>query len=145
MAMDDEQAKAMTVRKAVTERWNPGQVWASTASFGQGKGSGLGAFPSYGNMQRALMAKVFSEDTRSEIGMMAASANMAELFYTSKGVPIEEDKSWPYADRYNFDIVKAGTFSGHFVGVNENHDEIEYGKGAEILRESRVSTRAIMN
>lgn len=119
MAMDDEQAKAMTVRKAVTERWNPGQVWASTASFGQGKGSGLGAFPSYGNMQRALMAKVFSEDTRSEIGMMAASANMAELFYTSKGVPIEEDKSWPYADRYNFDIVKAGTFSGHFVGVNE--------------------------
>lgn len=51
--------------------------------------------------------------------MMAASANMAELFYTSKGVPIEEDKSWPYADRYNFDIVKAGTFSGHFVGVNE--------------------------
>lgn len=34
MAMDDEQAKAMTVRKAVTERWNPGQVWASTASFG---------------------------------------------------------------------------------------------------------------
>lgn len=119
MAMDDEQAKSMTVRKAVTERWNPGQVWVSTASFGQGKGSGLGAFPSYGNMQRTLMAKVFSEDTRSEIGQMSASANMAELFYTSNGVPIDEDKSWPYADRYNFDIVKAGTFSGHFVGVNE--------------------------
>ncbi len=128
MAMSDQQAKSMTIRKAVTERWNLGNIWSSTARFGQNKGSGLGAFPSYGNMQRALMARVYTEDTRSEVGMMSASSNMAELFYTSNGVPISEDKSWPYGDRYNFDVVKNGSGNEYYMGVNEITAKINMGR-----------------
>lgn len=128
IAMNDEQAKSMTIRKAVTERWNTGAIWSSTASFAQSKGSGLGAYPSYGNMQRALMAKVYTEDTRSEVGMMSASPNMAELFYTANGVPVDEDKTWPYGDRYNFDVVKEGSGSEYFIGVNEITAKMNIGR-----------------
>src|SRR3546814_11817017 len=30
---------------------------------------------------------------------------MAELLYTENGVPISEDKTWDYADRYNLRIA----------------------------------------
>ncbi len=37
--MTDSLVRTMTVRKAITERWNPGVIWASTESFADGKGN----------------------------------------------------------------------------------------------------------
>src|SRR3546814_15988050 len=36
---------------------------------------------------------------------LAPTLKMAELFYTENGVPISEDKTWDYADRYNLRIA----------------------------------------
>ncbi len=39
-------------------------------------------------------------------GILAPPIKMAELFYTSNGVPITEDKTWDYAGRFQ---LKNGT------------------------------------
>jgi hypothetical protein len=40
-------------------------------------------------------------------GKLAPPLKMAELFYTKNGVPIEEDKTWDYANRFKLRTVTA--------------------------------------
>ncbi len=42
-------------------------------------------------------------------GFMAPTRNMAELFYSENGVPIEEDLTYDYAGRFNLRTVPTGT------------------------------------
>src|SRR3546814_5679203 len=44
-------------------------------------------------------------DTLFPYTTLFRSLKMAELFYTENGVPISEDKTWDYADRYNLRIA----------------------------------------
>ncbi len=85
-----ESTKAkLNIRGSVTERWNPEIIWGSTQST-----SGL---------QKSLAHR--------QVGLTAVSAYVAcvgnptirtvERFYSKNGVPIEEDNSWDYANRYD--------------------------------------------
>ncbi|MGV8091108.1 MAG: RagB/SusD family nutrient uptake outer membrane protein [Mangrovibacterium sp.] len=97
--MSDSLLVTMTIRKAITERWNSGVIWSSTEAFGDGKG-GMSAFAVLGNMQRNLFPIMYTTDANKTVGYCPASFEMAELFYTKNGVPIEEDKDWNFEDRY---------------------------------------------
>ncbi len=85
-----ESTKAkLNIRGSVTERWNPEIIWGSTQST-----SGL---------QKSLAHR--------QVGLTAVAAYVAcvgnptirtvERFYSKNGVPIEEDNSWDYANRYD--------------------------------------------
>ncbi|WP_300600621.1 RagB/SusD family nutrient uptake outer membrane protein [Niabella sp.] len=99
--MNDSVAQLMTIRKAVTEDLdkNPGVIWATQEQFADGKG-GSSWFAPLGNMVKSLFPAMFTTDQPSYVGYLTASWHMAELFYSNKGVPIEEDKYFDYANRY---------------------------------------------
>lgn len=97
--MNDSLVKVMTIRKAITQKWNVGVIWSSTEKFASGKG-GFAITSSLGNMQRDLFPVLHSQDRSLMMGYCPASFEMAELYYSKNGVPIEEDKEYNYDSRY---------------------------------------------
>src|SRR5690606_38454260 len=53
-------------------------------------------------IQRLFMARIDPSRLINEqaLGQLAPTMRMAELFYSKNGVPITEDKTWEYANRY---------------------------------------------
>lgn len=101
-AMNDTLVQLMTIRKAITEdlERNSGVIWATQEQFADGKGGGMGFNP-LGNMLRVLFPQMYAQDQPSYTNYLSASWHMAELFYTNKGVPMEEDRTYNYANRYS--------------------------------------------
>ncbi len=90
----------MSIRNSVTEKWNPEVIWANTNSMA---------------IQIQALSQAFIDPTKtSNMGarsMLAPTLEIAELFYTNNGVPINEDNSWDYAGRYT---VKTATVKDRF-------------------------------
>jgi hypothetical protein len=116
--MSDSIVQTLTIRKAITERWNSGVIWSSTAQFANGKGNM--SYAVYGNMQRALYPALYSQDLQAVDGSkLYASFSMAELFYSNKGIPIEEDASWGYGDRYKTQVSTANLQNSLYIPLGE--------------------------
>lgn len=86
----------MNIRNALTQKWNSEIIWANTQS-------------DVGSLQASASPKLdplFSDNIalREDFN---APMKMAEIFYTKNGVPIREDKTWNYENRYN--LRTAGT------------------------------------
>ena len=85
----------MNYRGTVTERWNPEIIWANTNSTT--RSLQLSATP------RAL--------DNSQVGYQEPNGNsgvtmeLASMFYTKNGVPIEEDHTWNYNNRFNLRVA----------------------------------------
>lgn len=79
----------LTLRNAMTERWNTEHIWAnpnSRADF----------------MQRVAMPKLASGGASGDARMqLAAPLKIAEMFYSSNGVPINEDKLINFSNKYS--------------------------------------------
>lgn len=81
----------MSIRNAVCEEWNQELIWGHTHSEN----------PTTWLQQNAaanLDPSIISLSVRSHL---APSHKMAELFYTKNGVPIDEDKTWDYENRFD--------------------------------------------
>lgn len=94
MDLPEEFAYSMNVRGAVTERFNKELIW------GVGKSHSA-------DLQQISMPRLENwHPIREDVvkGCLAPTIDLAELFYTSHGVPINEDKEWietgRYANRY---------------------------------------------
>src|SRR3984893_5862597 len=89
--LSDSLKRVLTIQNAVTEKWelNPEVIWAQSPEFGY---QGL-AIP-------RLTAKSVVNGFSSP-GTFAVPICTTELFYTDKGLPINEDKTWDYTNRYN--------------------------------------------
>ncbi|HMR19940.1 MAG TPA: RagB/SusD family nutrient uptake outer membrane protein, partial [Sphingobacterium sp.] len=76
----------LSVRNPLTQRWNREQIWTNTNATG-------------GIIQSAAQPKLLvgSSMPRSRL---SPTLKMAELFYTKNGVPINEDISYDYSNRY---------------------------------------------
>jgi hypothetical protein len=103
-AMNDTLVQEMTIRKAITEDLdkNTGVIWATQEQFADGKGyaAGLG-YSILGNMPRMLFQFLYPTDlSPSYVNYLSASWHVGELFYSNNGVPIDEDKYFDYANRY---------------------------------------------
>jgi starch-binding outer membrane protein, SusD/RagB family len=92
--LTDTTMRQMSIRNAVCERWNSEQVWANSNS------------PT-GFLQIAAMGRLYaavSTNTNAR-SQLCAPLKMAELFYTKNGVPINEDKTLDFSNKYQVRTV----------------------------------------
>lgn len=79
----------MNIRQAVCERWNAEKIWGNSGRLAN-------------RLQSTCMARVSSDVASNTTlrAMFSATMKMAETFYTRNGVPISEDKTLNFEDRY---------------------------------------------
>lgn len=119
--MNDDIVLEMTIRKSITEDIdkNPDVIWASQEAFATGKGGTSAFFSTVGDMIRDLMPMLHPEDQPSYTNYCSASWHMGELFYSKNGVPIEEDKYFDYANRYQPRRATAGDNHQSYIATGE--------------------------
>jgi len=76
------------LRNVVCERWNDEIIWANTQSYCSIQGAAIPNFTSY-------------QENYVPRGDYSPTLKIAEQFYSQNGVPINEDKTYDYAGRYN--------------------------------------------
>ncbi|MCU7552534.1 RagB/SusD family nutrient uptake outer membrane protein [Chitinophagaceae bacterium LB-8] len=76
----------MNIRGAITESWNPETIWGA-------------ANRTWSNVLQS-MGCPRHDLNGNNAALLAANINTCESFYTKNGVPIDEDFSWDYANRY---------------------------------------------
>lgn len=89
----DSTRQLLALQGIVTDSWNTEQLWTLNPYFG------------FQNM----CTPVVSADAATQLfgisSHFAVPLSMSELFYTSNGVPLNEDRTWDYQGRYS---VQAG-------------------------------------
>lgn len=94
-SLSDTIKTQLSIWNAWTEKWNSEIIWANTQSI-------VNNLQTYAHHYR-LDPKF--EGFSSSSARLAPPLKMAELFYTENGVPINEDKSWAYNDRFQLQIA----------------------------------------
>ncbi|MCF3111806.1 RagB/SusD family nutrient uptake outer membrane protein [Niabella sp. CC-SYL272] len=87
--LSDSLVKEMNFRAAITETWDKNKelVWALNGSFG---------------WQQQMFPKLVSGAVVARgQNTIACPFSVTDLFYTRNGVPIEEDNTWDYANRFS--------------------------------------------
>lgn len=80
----------LSIRQAVCERWNTEKIWGNSGRLAN-------------RLQTTCMARV-SADVASNTtlrAMFSATMKMAEIFHTKNGVPISEDKTLNFENRFS--------------------------------------------
>lgn len=88
--LSDQTLLVQTLRGVVTQRWNTELIWGNTSN------------PVGSDFQ--MQCLTFFENVTSYQAIMqnmSVPLSTAELFYSKNGVPIEEDKTYDYTNRYN--------------------------------------------
>jgi len=118
----------MNLRGAVTDKWNREIVWANTQLWA---GSG-----NINDIQKQALprdldpAKGTNTDVRNNL---AVTLRTASVFYTKNGVPIEEDDSWDYTNRFMIKKVPVTGYDNMLipnwttVGFNFDREYRYYG------------------
>ena len=91
--LSDQTILELTNRCKVTERWTQELIFAIG-------GNGIKDLQIY---SQPWLESNYSTDDRyyhAKNGTVAPTLAVAETFYTKNGVPIDEDKDWAYAERY---------------------------------------------
>lgn len=112
--MDDNQLLLMHVRKGVTERWNRGIVWTDTRVIG--------------DLQRYSLPRMKSADVGKILNRFYASFDMAELFYTNKGIPITEDPDWDYNSRYQLRVSTPEAKNASYIPLGESTAALHFDR-----------------
>lgn len=94
--LSDTTMTELNIRNSVTERWNSEIIWGNTNSR-------------VIEMQRECQALFFIDQAHNSAihSRFAPTLQMAELYYTKNGVPITEDKTWNYDNRYELQTSMA--------------------------------------
>ncbi|HTD93420.1 MAG TPA: RagB/SusD family nutrient uptake outer membrane protein [Chitinophagaceae bacterium] len=103
--LSDSLKKVLTIQNAVTEKWelNPEVIWGQSPEFG------------YQGLAVPRLTSLAVVNGFSSPGTFAVPISTTELFYTDKGVPINEDKTWDYANR---NTVQAGDDASRYYIKN---------------------------
>ncbi|MVT10357.1 RagB/SusD family nutrient uptake outer membrane protein [Chitinophaga tropicalis] len=88
--LNDSLKLVLTLQNAVTEKWdlNNELIWALNSTF-----------PNQENYIPRLTANINAP------GNIAVPLAITELFYTKNGIPVTEDKTWDYDNRFNLQIA----------------------------------------
>ena len=126
--MNDSVARLMTIRKAITEdvERNPGVIWATQEEFNAVKSYAPVGF--LGNFMQMLFPNLYVEDQPSLVGYYQASYWMGDLFYSNGGVPIDEDKNYDYAGRYNLRRATPGDNHGSYIATGETTINLHFDR-----------------
>lgn len=105
LVMTESDKIMMNSRGAVTEKWNKEVVWANSQSWvGSGGADNYQIQAMPRDLNPALNAK--NAQNRTNLGVSLALTN---AFYTKNGVPIEDDKTWHYTDRFEVEAPTPST------------------------------------
>ena len=88
-AQSDTTLLVNTLRSAVSERWNREIVWGNSS------------YPVDWGLQSPCLPRLEQGTSSSSSGRMSVPFSTVEVFYSDKGVPIDEDITYPYSTRYN--------------------------------------------
>ncbi len=88
-ALSDTTMLVNTLRSAVSERWNCELVWGNSS------------YPVNSGLQSPCFPRLEQATSSSATGKMSLPFSTVELFYSDNGVPIEEDKEYDYAHRFD--------------------------------------------
>lgn len=115
--LTDSLKRELTLRNAVTEKWevNPELIWALNPTF---------FFQGHATPRLTSKSVV---NAFSNPGTFGVPISEQELFYTANGVPMNEDKSYDYTNRYN---IKAGDFASRFY-IAQNYSTVAAHFGRE--------------
>lgn len=111
--VDANLQQELTIQNAVTEKWdqNPELIWALN-----------GLFPFQGyctpRLTQQSAINIFSNPST-----FAVPLSTAELFYSNNGVPIDEDKTFDYANRFalqNGDAANADYIANGYTTIKEH-------------------------
>lgn len=92
--LSDTTIAKLTYRCALTERWNSEIIWANTNN-------------TTNRIQWFSTPRAFTDEMRGwqyPRGYAGVPLKIASLYYTRNGVPIEEDHTWHYSDRYELRV-----------------------------------------
>lgn len=93
--LSDTTRVKMSIRNSVTEKWNSEIIWGNTNSMADG-------------IQGSATPRGLDPDRVDNAGLrgsLAPPLKIAEMFYSHNGVPIREDKTWNYANRFDLRIA----------------------------------------
>ena len=80
----------LSIRQAVCDRWNSEKIWGNSGSLANGLQSLC--------LPRLTSTVASNTNLRA---MFSATMKMAELFYTKNGVPMEQDKTLDFTNKYD--------------------------------------------
>jgi hypothetical protein len=122
--MSDSTQKLLAIQGAVTESWNPEQIWTLNPQFGW-------QYMAAPRVTADAAANVFAVYSNFSVPIAES-----ELFYTNNGVPINEDNTWDYAGRYqlqngdsaHFYYIKYGytCAKGNFKRENRYYADVSF-------------------
>ena len=95
-----ELTKQMDIRAAITERWNPEIIWGMN-------NSPINWIQRYAQPFVDPASNMTNGSSRPK-GQYAPPLKIAEMFYTKNGLPIDEDLSWDYVNRYALQTATEG-------------------------------------
>jgi hypothetical protein len=87
--LSDTIVTQLNIRNSVCERWNSDIIWANTQSYSD----------AFQRLATTWLDPKYA-DNPSMTGLFSPPLKIAEMFYSNHGVPITEDKTWDYSDRY---------------------------------------------
>lgn len=91
-SMSDSTVQKLTIRGSVTEKWNEEIIWGATQQ---------------GAMTVYCMPRFEIDNAGFGGSVVGFTLKSAETFYSNHGVPIEEDLSYDYANRYQTRLAVA--------------------------------------
>ncbi len=95
-SMTDSTKITMNIRAGISDKWNPEIIWGATNSMAGTTQALAQARLTSGDPSNIPSPPSTNESIRS---MLAPPLHIAEMFYSSNGVPIEEDKQYDYLNR----------------------------------------------
>ena len=112
--VNEQITQELSLRAAITEPFNPEIIWAFSADW-------------TGELQQWCQPR-WTSDHAALFGFTkkshAPTLNMAETFYSRNGVPIDEDLSWEYGNRY--DVVQTPILDADNQNYHEFYIEDNY-------------------
>lgn len=93
-AISDTTATELSIRTAITLKWNPEIIWGNTNSM-------TNAY------QTRSYPRIFPGAANYYGGEASVPMKIVDAFYSRHGVPIEEDKTWYYTDRFELRTATA--------------------------------------
>lgn len=112
--INDTLRRNSALRSAVTERYNKEIIWGCSKSWSA-------------DMQNRSFARLesgyYNQVCRSNL---APTMRIAEQFYTDNGVPIDEDTSWDFANRY--EIQQSDEDTRYFVNKGSSTVKFHYNR-----------------
>lgn len=99
----------MNIRGAITDKWNPELIWGNPNDLA---------------IDNQLQAQARLDGNTPGYGVgtsLGPTMKMAEFFYSKNGVPIEEDKTWDYDNR--FELRTATKDEIHYI--QEGYETVE--------------------